>query len=405
MKRLLLYLTTASLFVFPTLLVLGQVPTQEIPPPPPPEVSEEFGQVEPTPDLTLTAMFLPPTLIPTLTVPESGGLPEGIIGGYINGTPYTLVPLPPAMNTQPTLSPEQMTQQALDEPVFEVIEPTPAEPTVVPLSLEASEALPVVLNARGDLQLLLVEVVGSVENAPEGWSGSVNVSDPQMPLLVRLDIETLAGLVFGPDVRPADWFGVVPSTPLAVARDLRHDLELLADEAIGAAGLRPAGWIGDDPLMRCSRSTQALVGLMARTGYILNLDPAQPNFCQAAEVVVSRHVESVYIQPNISVNDDPSAQMAGVQGNYAFQVDSEFVVAFGDRNARTRRGILPNGTRFDAVARSYVDFSNMMLIRGEGFQVFVDYTTTTLSTLDFMQLTDVNAFGDGSIFCDADWCD
>ena len=74
------------------------------------------------------------------------------------------------------------------------------------------------------------------------------------------------------------------------------------------------------------------------------------------------------------------------QGRYPFQVDNPFVVAFLDRKAAQKIGILPVGTGFAPVARSYFEFSNMMRVQGDGFQVFVDYTTNRLHTDQFPDL-------------------
>ncbi|MCS7071818.1 MAG: hypothetical protein NZM00_09960, partial [Anaerolinea sp.] len=171
-----------------------------------------------------------------------------------------------------------------------------AEPTPLPLSLEAAEALPTVLAARADLELLADQAFGR-GSRPPGWSGSLNASDPQLPLLVRLDLENMAGQLFSPDERPAGWFGIVVSSPRAVARDLRHDLELLADRVMGTSTLRPAGWRGDDPIMRCGRAAQALVSLLGRSGFTVNLDFDQPGACDQLEVEVSRFVETTIITP------------------------------------------------------------------------------------------------------------
>lgn len=282
------------------------------------------------------------------------------------------------------------------------------EPTPIPLSLDAAEALPTVVAARSDLELLANEAFGN-GNRPPGWSGSLNVSDPQLPLLVRLDLENMAGQLLAPDERPIGWFGIVTSSPQAVARDLRHDLELLADLVMNAATLRPAGWRGDDPIMRCSRASQALVGLLGRSGFAVNLDFAQPGACEQLEIEVSRFVETTIITPPTSPEVGSSAGNEVVQGSgevtaNPFQVDSLFVTAFGDRLARERLGVMPIGTGFRPVARSYTAGSNMMLVRGSDFQVYVDYTVTTVPRNDFLALPNVDSVG-GVVSCNAPWCE
>ena len=283
------------------------------------------------------------------------------------------------------------------EAAVEQAEPT-AQPTISALGVEQIEALPILISARNDLELLATAAIGSSQR-PVGWSGTIDVNDPQLPLWIRLDLETLAGAVMGVENRPVGWFGVVPSVPLAVARDIRHDIEILADVVIGAQGIRPAGWMGDDPLMRCNRATQSLFTLLNDRGIDFVIDFTAPDYCRAAEDAASRFVEEQVLQPPML-----SANAAVQQGRYPFIADSPFMVAFLDRVARQKIGVLPVGTGFQPVSRSYVEFSNMMLIRGDDFQVFVDYTTTPLNAAEFLSLPDIGSGSGGGTYCRADWC-
>ena len=328
--------------------------------------------VNETPEVGLTPGLNPQaTAFPTLDAPveASTAIPQIEVA--------TFTPLPP---DQPTLPPQ----------------PT-AEPTVSALGVEQIEAVPSLISARNDLELLATAAIGSAQR-PVGWSGTIDVNDPQLPLWIRLDLETLAGAVMGAENRPVGWFGVVPSIPLAVARDIRHDIEILADVVIGAQGIRPAGWLGDDPLMRCNRATQSLFTLLNDRGIDFEIDFTQPDYCRAAEDAASRFVERQVLQPPML-----SGNAAAQQGRFPMVADSPFVVAFLDRLARQKIGVLPVGTGFQPVSRSYVDFSNMVLVRGDNFQVFVDYTTTPMSAEEFLSLPDVGS-GSGGTFCDADWC-
>ncbi len=272
--------------------------------------------------------------------------------------------------------------------------PIPLDQTA--LSAEETEALPVLINARADLELL-ADTVLSAGNRPVGWSGSIDVNDPQLALWIRLDLETLAGEVVGADARPPGWFGVVPSVPLAVARDIRHDLETLADVVIGAPEIRPAGWKGDDPLMRCSRATQALITLLQARGISIEVDFTQPTYCQTAEQTASQYVERQILQPPAVAAGAPNSSVS-----YSYIADNPFVVAYLDRAARHKIGVLPVGTGFQPIARSPVEFSNMMLVQGDGFLVYVDYTTTPITSEQFLALPDLGS-GSGTS-CDADWC-
>lgn len=311
--------------------------------------------------------------------------------GTTPSVPTQAFPTLPPLDT-PTFVP---TLEATVVPTLPPDQPTP-EPTVSALGVEQIEAVPILISARNDLELLATAAIGSSQR-PVGWSGSIDVNDPQLPLWIRLDLETLAGAIMGVDNRPDGWFGVVASIPLAVARDIRHDLELLATQVIGAPGVRPAGWLGDDPMMRCNRATQSLFTLLQDRGIEIAIDFTQPDYCRAAEDAASRFVERQVLQPPAL-----SADAAVAQGRYQFVVDNPFMVAFLDRVARRKIGVLPVGTGFDPVARSYVEFSNMMVVRGDGFQVFVDYTTTPLTIEEFLALPDM---GSGSATnCDAEWC-
>lgn len=269
----------------------------------------------------------------------------------------------------------------------------PVEPTVSPLGVEQAEALPSLIAARADLELLATAAIGSAQR-PLGWSGSIDVNDPQLPLWIRLDLETLAGMVMGENQRPVGWFGVVPSIPLAVARDIRHDLELLADVVIGATGVRPAGWNGDDPMMRCSRATQSLFTLLQSRGLTFDIDFTQPDYCAAAEIAASLYVERNILQP-------PAQTVVNV-GHYPYVTENAFAVAFLDRAARHKIGVLPVGTGFEVLGRSTFEFSNMVLIRGDNFRVFVDYTTTPITNAEFLALPEIGSAE--TTDCQADWC-
>lgn len=382
------------------------------------------AQTDPTATLTPTAIDLlaPVTVDPALVPPPADLIPATPTPAVV-APPINLVPVTVDPNASPTPTPTILTLGTPPSPTPTVtvtlvtdgtpqvlptlvptLTPTPAPP---PLGLEATEALPTVITARTDLELLADRAFGEGIRPPT-WSGSLDVTDNQLPLLVRIDLENMIGTLLTPEERPTGWFGVVPSSPLAVARDLRHDIELLADLVMGAPSLRPAGWQGDDPIMRCSRSVQALVGLLARSGYAVNIDFSQPTACAQLEVETSRFVETQIIQPSIPQQVGSSEGGAVTGGNAVlvepFQVTSQFVVAFGDRNARERLGVIPLGTGFRPVARSYFGFSNMMLVRGVDFQVFVDYTTTSVPFRVFETLPDIDQAG-SSIDCDAAWCE
>lgn len=292
-------------------------------------------------------------------------------------------------------------------PVVAQEEATPeAEPVTAPSSdveqpaLNSpipSDVLPILINARTDLEILVTSQLGG--ERPVGWSGSLDITDPQLALLIRLDLEVLAARLLGADQRPNGWFGAVSSTPNAIARDIRHDLEMLADVVI-QPGVRPPGWAGDFPLMRCDRSTQNLVLLLQKTAlFVVTADPANLDYCQQVTIQASQFVEAQLLNPNAAtvVNGAAVAPAGSITAN------GGFAIAFLDRNARRSVGIIPIGESFLPVARSFAQFSNMILVRGENFEVFVDYTTTTLTREQFEALSDVNAMTPSPV-CNADWC-
>ena len=73
------------------------------------------------------------------------------------------------------------------------------------------------------------------------------------------------------------------------------------------------------------------------------------------------------------------------------------------RDARQKIGVLPVSTGFTTLGRSTVGFSNMTLIEGDGFRVYVDWTTTPLTQDQFEALPDFTTLP-GDVYCDVDWC-
>jgi len=266
---------------------------------------------------------------------------------------------------------------------------------VIPIS----DALPLLIDARADLELLMVTTQGV--NRPVGWNGSLDVGDPSLPILIRLDLELLAGTALGANSRPVGWFGAVPSTSFNIARDIRHDLELLADELLGF-NERPEGWTGSDPLFRCSRSTQALVNMLDRGGvFTLNIDTNSPDFCFEAEVQASQFSE-VNLLANVG-NEPIFAQSAEVLVPGAITIETNFAVSFLDRGGRLSVGVVPIGTAVRPVARSYSQFSRMVVVEGNDFLVFLDYRDTSMTQEQFRELGDIDSIALDP-YCLAEWC-
>ena len=218
----------------------------------------------------------------------------------------------------------------------------------------------------------------------------------------------------GLDHVPAGWFGALPTTAQAIARDIRHDLELLADTLLGD-NIRPPGWTGSDPLMRCDRSTQNLVELLQRQGlFTPNLLAGNPDYCRLMAAQVGQFTEINLLNQQIvplpteaapaqtTSGGESSLPSAPPSGASYFAVE-DLGLAFLDRYATRFVGTVPNNVPFTPVARSYTQFSHMTLVQGDQFEVFVDYKTTTIDTNTFNTLPDMNSFP-GSPVCGASWC-
>ncbi len=309
--------------------------------------------------------------------------------------PYSLfaqeVP-PPVTTEEPGVAP---TLAVAPIPTAVEVAPIPA-----PVSLFDPDTLVLLVNARADADNLALQNLGA--SLPVGWSGSQDTTSPDYHLLLRLDVELLAGAMLCPDQRPTGWFGAFPSSLYAIARDIRHDLELLADQ-VNPLNVRPVGWIGADPVMRCERGVQTLINLLERNGsFTLTVSADDPNFCHLAELQAARFAEVNVLNPDAGAvnNNDSGGSPASPTGA---RIDSEFAVAFLDRFGRQKTGTIPLGEAITPVARSYTTFSHMMLVRGNGFEVFIDYEASTLSEADFAVLQNVDNIGI-STTCNASWC-
>lgn len=324
-----------------------------------------------------------------------------------------VTPTPAAPPSVQTVVP--VTPLAIVSPTPEAVQGTP-QFTATP-SLVIGEEVPILISARSDLELLASQSLGNTR--PPGWSGSLEINDPDLALLLRLDLEILATVSISGGERPAGWFGAIPSTPYAIARDIRHDLELLADNLI-EPNVRPPGWAGGTPIMRCDRATQNLVGLLERGGvFTLSVDPSAPDYCIQAANTASQFTEAnllrsipggtggadvIQAASEASNVDSSDSGGAFVPTGRAAPIGGDVVTpAFLDRYATQQVGRIPEGVTFSPVARSYTLFSNMMVVRGVNFEVFVDYKTTTLSEEQFRALPDIDR-GEISTVCNADWC-
>lgn len=286
---------------------------------------------------------------------------------------------------------------AQGEVTAEFIDPerTPEPPTPTPV---VSPDVRLWLDIREDLETL-AEAARPDNSRPVGWSGVNDPFNSDIALLTRLDLELLATSIINPEQRPRGWIGAIASGPYYVARDARHDLELLADLFFGT-GQRPEVWRGGDPLFNCNRATQTLVSLLERGGvYRLQIAPNDPEFCRKAELEVTQFAE-INILENAQVSELFADDLIILAPN---SITSDVALAWLDSTAVRQVGVVPLGEPIQVVARSYATFSNMMLISGDGFQVFVEYPSTTVTDTQFRRLPNINSI-DYSTYCFADWC-
>lgn len=269
-----------------------------------------------------------------------------------------------------------------------------ATPEAGPPQTFTADVQNLLVQARLDLELI-ADAISS--ERPEGWSGSLDIENPQLPLLIRLDLEVLSAGVYGIENRPIGWFGPVSSTQDAISRDIRHDLELLANNVFGAS--RPTDWAGAAPIYRCDRSTQALASLLEKNGlYTLSADVNSPEYCTQVSQEVSRFVEVNLLGDNVNFSEN------GVEIPAEVRIESPLGVAFFSRAAARRAGLMPVGAGITPIARSYQGFSNMTLIRGEGFLVFVEWQNTSLTQAQWRALPDEAGF-EYETTCTSDWCE
>lgn len=294
---------------------------------------------------------------------------------------------------------------ATEEPVegtVTITEPVETEPQEgnIPVQQQGlfGDSLAELINLRNDLELLATAVRGTVR--PDGWSGNLDVTNPELPLLIRLDLELLVADTLGFEI-PVGWFGIAFGDIQYQVRDMRHDIELLADALLGV-GQRPNGWGGNpNPLWACSRSVQTLVRLLGQGDFFVAVaDPASPDYCKALEAQVVGFAE----QRLFTIDTDDSYFTSAVKTTLPGSVtaNTDFAVGFFDIQATQRAAVIPNGTVMTPIGRNGVnEFSRMVMFEGEGFLLFAEYTFTSLTEDEFKTLEAAPAV---QTYCTADWC-
>jgi hypothetical protein len=193
-----------------------------------------------------------------------------------------------------------------------------------------------VLALRGDLERL-TDAVLQPGNRPDGWTFNVNnVASPTFITDLWYDNELLATAIFG-ESRPDTWIGAPTSpNPAIIARNVRHDLELSADERAQAPNQRPEGWVGGFALFRCDRTVMNLYVLMSNEYRLTFTTPETTiSYC----VIVSAEIQDLLLQVERLYNNGESRE----------QIKDLTLAVRGDleRLADERRGlnVRPDGWR------------------------------------------------------------
>lgn len=264
-------------------------------------------------------------------------------------------------------------------------------PSIQGANAEASDFQGLIWAVRGDLERLADETQG-LGNRPTSWIGNTDLNSPDLAADTLSDLERLADVLLGQGIRPEGWNGTISSSLSTSYRNLRQDLELIADAApnIGE-GIRPNGWQGTDSLIRCNSDVQDLVVLLQQA-YQFTVEDSivfSASFCTLVEEQANSFAENP--PRDLTAEDDAGSLYEAV---YAF--------AYLDQAALEYMGIVPEGVEFRAWYRNF-NGSTMMFVSGENFAVYLDRRWTTMPQEVFDRLPTL----EGVIplaFCDATWC-
>ncbi|GAB4571462.1 MAG: hypothetical protein Kow0077_08170 [Anaerolineae bacterium] len=174
-----------------------------------------------------------------------------------------------------------------------------------------------VRNIRFDLELLADEVNGpGVRPAGHNWTGNDDPTSATILSDIWVDLEAQADEVFeeefGEGGRPLDWAGVATAEPNRIARNLRHDLELLANYAFGEDE-RPEDWIGALPIFSCDLVTQNLIDAVGSTfEFTPTTSGSVVNYCQA---VAGEALDQLAGQGITLVQDDVPKLLENIRGD------------------------------------------------------------------------------------------
>jgi hypothetical protein len=181
------------------------------------------------------------------------------------------------------------------------------------------------LDTRTDLEILANEALGDGVR-PEGWTFNLNdLNSPTYVADLWFDNEQLATELFGTE-RPADWIGApVTQNVLLVARNIRHDLELTANDIFGSGpNDRPEDWRDGPALFRCSRTLMNTVQVL-RTVFDVDFQTAEdsPNYCFNIQAEADEQVLRVVLSGSPAEQAVPE-QVLAIRGDLERLADEKY---------------------------------------------------------------------------------
>ncbi len=161
-----------------------------------------------------------------------------------------------------------------------------------------------VLDLRTDLETTATKALGE-STRPDSWTFDINnTSSPTYVADLWYDNELLATAVFG-DQRPDGWIGAPVTKDISlVARNIRHDLELTADNVkVFGPNNRPENWKGNISLFKCDRTIMNTVQVL-NTTFSAKLQTTNDavNYCQQVSSETQELVlKQIYSAPEIDL--------------------------------------------------------------------------------------------------------
>ncbi|MCU0496613.1 MAG: hypothetical protein MUF87_04585 [Anaerolineae bacterium] len=169
------------------------------------------------------------------------------------------------------------------------------------------------LNLESDLNTLADEVYSG--SRPFSWIVNEDVTSTKFTADLWFNTEQLADEVFGLGIRPPEWFGATTANAELLARNVRHDIELIADQVYGDPDLRPEGWVGARPVFRCSRTIQNILRIL---DIEFNTRPETPdsviNYCASVRDEITDELFPP-VSDQISTPETTQSLLSGLRGD------------------------------------------------------------------------------------------